>query len=571
MDYRNLIKQLNQRKAGLKNERSSFDPHWKQISDFISPRTSRYQREDKNRGGGSVNNKIINEAAVLAHRTLESGMMAGMSSPARPWFSLGPQDPDMQKFSPVKDWLDTVTKIMLEAMGRSNLYSVLPMQYGGIGGYGTAAFGIVDDEEDVFRAYPWPIGSFMLDCNDRMNVDGSHREFMMTVKQIVGRFGKLSISGAADWSNFSTAVKSAYDRGDYGDWFAVNHAIERNPEFNPRSLHSRDKLYRSVYYENAEETAKPLSLMGYDEFPVIGSRWFVNGEDVYGGRSPAMDALGAVKMVNLEERRKYQVIDKVWNPTMNADATLRNQGADLLPGGINWVQGMAMNGNPGMQPAYIPDYNAIQVLSEDIKEVEARISSCFYADLMLMLATSENSQMTAREVEERHSEKLLVLGPMLEQQNDDTFDPLIDTIFNKLNARGKLPPAPEELQDQKLRVEYISTMAQAQKLIGVSSLERFVGFVGNMAAIDPQAADKLNTDDAIDEYGIMVGVGGQVVRGEDEVESIRKARAQQLQAQQTAERMPALAQGAQAAKTLNEIPAGGDNALTQMLSRAQGG
>ena len=284
-----------------------------------------------------------------------------------------------------------------------------------------------------------------------------------------------------------------------------------------------------------------------------------------------MDALGSVKMIQLEERRKYQIIDKVWNPSMNADAMLRNQGADLLPGGMNWVPNMAVSGNPGMVPAYIPDYNSIAVLQNDIKDVQERIRSAFYADLMLMLATSENSQMTAREVEERHSEKLLVLGPMLEQQNDDTFDPLIDNVFNKCNNRGLFPPPPEELAGQKLRVEYISTMAQAQKLIGVSSLERFVGFVGNMANIDPTAADKINVDEAIDDYGIMVGVSGSVVRGEDQVIEIRQGRAQAMQAQQMAERMPALAQGAQAAKTLSDIPSGGDNALATMLAQAQGG
>lgn len=283
-----------------------------------------------------------------------------------------------------------------------------------------------------------------------------------------------------------------------------------------------------------------------------------------------MDALGSVKMLQLEERRKYQIIDKIWNPSMNADATLRNQGADLLPGGVTWVPNMATGGNPGLKPNYIPDYNAVAVLKEDIADVVARIRHTFYADLMLMLATSENSQMTAREVEERHSEKLLVLGPMLEQQNDDTFDPLIDTVFTKCNNRGLFPPAPQELQGQKLRVEYISTMAQAQKLIGVSALERFVGFVGNMAGVSPEAMDKLNVDEAIDDYGIMVGVTGKMVRGQDEVAQIRAARAQETRNQQMAERMPALAQGAAAAKTLSDIPAGGDNALATMIQRAQG-
>jgi hypothetical protein len=564
-----MIEQMKQRKSALKNERSSFDPHWKEISDLVSVRTSRFFREDRNKGS-RVNTKIVNETAVLAHRTLESGMMAGMSSPARPWFTLNPPDPGMQKFQPVKEWLSVVNKLMLEHFGRSNIYSVLPKTYSDIGGYGTAAFGIVDDEDDVFRCYPFSIGSYYLDCNDRMLVDTCHREFSMTCQQLIQRFGKKTASGLADWSTFSPAVKNAYDTGKYGTWFGTNHAVEPNPDWNPKSAHSRDKRYRSIYYEEGD-TKSALSQMGYDDFPIIASRWHVNGEDVYGSRSPAMDALGVVKGVNLEERRKYQVIDKIWNPSMNADSTLRNSGADLLPGGLNWIPGMASAGNPGLRPTHVIDPVAVTVLAQDIEKLESRIRALFYADLMLMLATSENSQMTAREVEERHSEKLLVLGPMLEQQNDDTFDPLIDVTFNKMLARGLFPPPPEEIQGAKLRVEYTSTMAQAQKLIGVSALERFAGFVGNLSGFSPTALDKFDMDEAIDDYGIMTGVNPKIVRSAESVIEIRNARAEALKAQESAERMPAMVQGAQAAKTMAEIPTGGDNALTAMLSRLQGG
>jgi hypothetical protein len=78
-------------------------------------------------------------------------------------------------------------------------------------------------------------------------------------------------------------------------------------------------------------------------------------------------------------------------------------------------------------------------------------------------------------------------------------------------------------------------------------------------------------DEAIDDYGIMTGVNPKIVRSAESVIEIRNARAEALKAQESAERMPAMVQGAQAAKTMAEIPTGGDNALTAMLSRLQGG
>lgn len=566
-----LKDRLESRKGAMKLERATFDPHWQEISSFISTRTSRYMRTERNRGD-KVNQKILNETATLALRTLESGMMAGMSSPARPWFSLAPIDPDMKKFGPVRDWTDTVTKIILETMARSNLYSALPKQYGSLGAYGTGAFGVLEDEKEVFRCYPFPMGSYLLDCNSRLNVDTCLREYSMTVKQIVEKFGvRDPKTGKFRMDNMSQTVRDMWDKGNYGTWIPVTHAIEPNLEHDQQSLLSRHKPFVSAYYEDGGDKEVLLRHSGFDEFPIMASRWHVNGEDTYGTRCPGMDALGSVKGLQLAERRKYQLMDKITDPAVNADAQLRNAGADLLPGGFNWVAGMAMSGNPGIKPIHEPPAQAIQFIREDIADVQERIRRCFYEDLMLMFAASDRREITAEEVRERHGEKLLVLGPMMEQQNDDLFDPLIDRVFNTLSRRGKLPPPPPDLQGQPLRVEYISIMAQAQKLVGVGSMERFVGFVGQVASFAGEAVlDKINVDEAVEEYGLMTGVSPKVMRSKDEVIEIRRQRAEQQQRAEMAASLPALQSGAQAAKTLSETDMAGDSALQRLMAQMTG-
>ena len=552
-----LIRKIDGRRKSLDSERSSFIPHWQEISDYISPRTSRYMRNDRNRGE-KYNLRIINETGTLASRTCQAGMMAGMSSPARPWFLLAPPDPEMSEYGPVKQWLDVVTRMMRDVFVRSNLYSVLPKVYGSMADYGTGAFGLVEDDIEVVRAYPFSIGSYMLACDHRMQVDTIYREFAMTVAQMVAKFGL---------ANVSATVKAMYDVGKYQEWIPVIHAIEPNINAKSGSLRNSEKAFVSVYYEEGRKEEGALRISGFDEFPALAPRWYVDGEDTYGTRCPGMDALGSVKAIQLEERRKYQAIDKHVNPAMNADASLRNSGADILPGGINWVPGMASGGNPGFKPIHQIDPQAVNILSMDIKEVEYRINRCYYVDMMMMLAQGENSQMTAREVEERHQEKLLVLGPLMEQSNDDLFDPLIDRVFNIMVRQGKLPPAPEELQGQPLRVEYTSIMAQAQKLIGVTGVERFVGFVGQLseAKQDPSVWDKVDTDQAIDEYADMTGVPSKIVVPDDVVAAKREERAQAQAAQQGAAMVPAMKDGAMAAKILSETDVAGQNALTRML------
>lgn len=157
-----------------------------------------------------------------------------------------------------------------------------------------------------------------------------------------------------------------------------------------------------------------------------------------------------------------------------------------------------------------------------------------------------------------------MLGPVLERLNSELLDPLIDRVFRIMVNRGMFPEPPEELREVDLRVEYISIMAQAQKLLGLNALDRFSAYVGNLAAAkqDPSVFDKFDTDQAIDEYGNITGVPPRVVRSDDDVAALRDNRAQQqAQAEQLA-RGEVLAKNA---KTLSETDTTKDSALTQLL------
>jgi len=91
-------------RSQLFNERASFTPHWRDLSDFVQPRRSRFYTSDVNKGDRR-NQKIIDSTATMALRTLRSGMMSGVTSPARPWFRLTTPDPDLAEFGSVKMWL----------------------------------------------------------------------------------------------------------------------------------------------------------------------------------------------------------------------------------------------------------------------------------------------------------------------------------------------------------------------------------------------------------------------------------------------------------------------------------
>ena len=164
----------------------------------------------------------------------------------------------------------------------------------------------------------------------------------------------------------------------------------------------------------------------------------------------------------------------------------------------------------------------------------------------------------------RHEEKLLALGPVLEQLNDDLLDPLIDNAFAMAFEQGAFPDPPEELQDQELKVEYISIMAQAQKLTGIANIERFTTFVVNTSAQseNPEMLDKVNFDQIVDNYGDRMGVDANMVRSDEEVEEMRARRAE---AQQKAAMLESLNQAADTAQKLSKADLEKDNALKRVV------
>jgi len=170
---------LNKLAAQLKNDRYSYEAHWRELGEHFAPRRTRFFVQDKNRGD-KRHGKIINESGMLAARTLRSGMFAGITSPARPWRRLTTPDPDLAEYGRVKVWLEHVNKNMRTLDIRSNLYNALPTVFGDMGVFGTAAMGVFEDDDDGMRCFNFPLGSYWLACNQRNVVDTFLREFQLT-------------------------------------------------------------------------------------------------------------------------------------------------------------------------------------------------------------------------------------------------------------------------------------------------------------------------------------------------------------------------------------------------------
>lgn len=544
----------------METERSSFIAHWRELNDYILPTRGRFTVTDSNRGNRR-SSKIIDSTATIAARTLGSGMMSGITSPARPWFRLTTPDPELAEFGAVKEWLYTVTERLRWILLRSNFYNRAPSLYRDLGVFGTAGTMEVEDDHRIVRFIDLPVGTFCYDIDEKDDPAILTRLFRMTVRQLIAKFG---------WEQVSTTAQNLYRNGATESWIDVVHVIVPNEDFDADALYAKaNKRYFSCHYELSNPaTDQFLRESGFEEFPCMIPVWEITGQDVYGTDSPGITALGDVKQLQTMEKRSLHAVEKQVNPPLQGPTELQTRKVSGLPGEVTYLN--TREGQQGLRPIHEVRFAIDQVEAKE-QQARGRIDRSFFADLFLMLSYMDREtggtsrDITAAEIYERHEEKLLALGPVLEQLNQRLLDPAIDRTFNVAMRRGFIPPAPPDIQGGDLKVEYLSIMHQAQKSQALGGLRSVVEFVMPLAERDPSVLDKIDTDRLIEHVGEAAGVPPDVIKSQDDVDKIRQARGAQQKAMQDAERAKT---EAVAALQLSKTDTQGPNALTDLQRQA---
>ena len=542
---------------GLRIDRYSWWLHWLEIANVILPRRYTWLVTPNQYNRGSpINGAILDSTATQAARNMAAGMMSGLVSPTRPWFKLEVEGFDRNTTNPVSLWLADTEKRMMKVFQRSNFYNAMGILFMDLGVFGTAPMYIYDDPATVIRCYNPCAGEYYVANSDRLAINVIYREFVQTVRQLVQWFGL---------ENVSEGVKKLYATGGAGlsKEIKVAHAVEPNTPTSgvPEAFPWREVYWEvgSAAYNKTTETELVLQKNGYFEFPAICPRWDISGNDSY-GRSPAMDALPDTRQLQQETKRKAQAIDKMVNPPLLADVELKNQPISMLPGGVTYVARMG-NERVGMRPVYQVNPQLGEMM-QDIAEIQTRIKSIFFNDLFLMISQLDTVR-SATEIDARKEEKLIMLGPVLERFFNEGLDPTVNRTFNIMWRRQLLSPPPKELQGATVEIQYVSTLAEAQRAVKASGIERTLAVAGNLAGIDPEVMDKIDIDRTVERYGSFMGMDPDLIRSDEEVAKIREARQKQKNAETAAAGAMAAVDGA---KTLSDTKlGGGQSALDAML------
>lgn len=547
-DAKKIREEVLQRWNVLDQERRLYMPEWEDLAKILMPNAGRFYSKRSEKKIRGRYKDILDSTPLRARDILAAGMQAGMASPTRKWFTLQAMNPVYMQSQRAKIWFDTVTDNMYSFFGRSNIYQALHSIYMEMAVFGVGAAIIVPDFYTVSRAHQMTIGEYAIGHDNNGDVNTLYREFEMTAGQLVQEFGI---------DNVSRHVKNLYEKNNQDEWITVLHAIEPRKIRDVRKRDNRNMPYRSVYIEKETDSNGILRESGFPVFPVICGRWNVTSTDVYGD-SPGMMAIGDIRHLFFNQKRKAQGLDQQYNPSLQVP--FGTQAINTLPGGITFTN--AATTQAGVRRMYEVNTD-ISGLLEDINDIRNRINSIFYVDMFLMISNSVDDDKTATEVAMLKEEKLMMIGPTYERMQHELYRKLIEVQFYYMNEAGLIPPPPEELRGMPMRVEFTSIMTQAMKQSEVNSIDRFLTSIANVSQFKPEVLDKIDADRFIEAYADMLGVTPEILADDEAVKAIREQRAQQQAAMQ---QQAMAAQQAQTAKDLASADMSGNNALSQLSS-----
>jgi hypothetical protein len=538
-----IRERCEKRLIGLKRVREPYEAEWKEIAQHAQPSRSRFLYDDSGRSFRRSNRAIYNSHGINAFRITAAGMTSGLSSPSRPWFRLTTFDEDALDDEQTRDYLAEVEKRMYAFLAETNFYAAAKSGYAEIGMFGTEACAMVEHPVRGMVYHALTVGEYYIALGDDNQPDTLYRKCPMTAHQQIQSFGLDKVS---------QRVKDAYDRGDYEMATVVMHAMEPNDE-RDGSMTAKGKPWRSFYWDTQDNDREngQLRLSGFNDQPFWAARWDAIGGDTY-GTSPGMEALPDLRELQLQTKRKTEATAFLVKPEKVVPSTLKLTGQ-----AGNVVSVASVDKDMVLVPYQIPP-QAISEIVQDIERCTQAVDQLSFASLFQAITNMEGVQpRNVEEIASRNEEKMTQLGPAIERVNGEKLKPAIDRTFGIMSRMGLLPQAPEHLQGQAIKIDFVSILTQMQRMVGLGQTERVTSFIGNLAAAFPDAADKLNVDAAIDDYADRAGAPPTIIRSDKEIEQLREAKQQAQQQQQMLAAMPAVKDGADAARLLSETAQNG--------------
>lgn len=493
---------FQKRKKELEDVFNVIKPDLQELADYYLPRSVQFIARNS-RKPIVKNRKIVDSTPLIALRNFSSGMMSGATSPTNRWFKTVFSDVDLANDYYLKNWCSKQEELTRRILYSSNFYQCLPEVYKQLGVFGFCAVGIEPDFDNVVNFKVLPLGSYYYARNSKGKIDTFCRVYMETAKNIVEKFG----------SNCPLEILETSKENPLKQ-FELIHFVEKNKYHRYKHLSSRYAKYVSVVILSGKNEF--LSIKGFEKFPFVVFESANPSDTDYPQDSPGINALADVKQLMTMVKEYAKAVKKIVCPTYKGPASLKNKKLADVPGAYIEED---ENGR-GISPIYEVNPRILE-LKQEKDELKGAIKEHFYNDLFAMILNTAERGRTATEVNELKEEKMVLLSPLLEQIHCALRE-ILAWIYDEQIRVGIIEPLKKEYQNYRFQIEFVSSLAQAQKVSNIASMERFTTFVSNIAnAIDPVLKSKLNGEKIIEDYASYANISPTQLVPSDEIEKIR--------------------------------------------------
>ncbi len=553
------------RKVELDGIWNPWKAPYQDISDYLSPGRGSFddKRHDPDVTSilGRFKNNIDN-TGTYALTTLGAMMQGSLADSTTQWFNVGLMDEELEKFTPVRNYLSAVEDVMYKVFEGSNFYQAIQVGIEEQGGFGSACVIAEEHDKTLVSFRPSTCGEYRLANGVDGEVDTVYRTPKMTARELVGMFGE---------KNVTDPVLQAFKKTPF-KYFPVCQVIAPNENYVEESPFPTEFEYTDYWYEPGQDT-KFLRNSGYNEKPFAAPRWAVTGNIPY-GFSPGILTIGKIKMLQEFEKESIRGVHLMNNPPMGVTGKYKGI-LSTIPGAWNTIDAEDMG--KAIAPLYRVDLKW-KDLEYKIDSIRDFIDKAFYNDLFQILSR-DDTQKTATQVVEESGEKLLLLGPVVRRQIKEFFDPSMERTFNIIQRRdrvlkdngfsGLIPDPPPELENQQIKIRYESTLARAQEALNARSISIHMGILERAMGIDPKSV-VASTDfiQLLSMHAEAVNVPTKVTRSVEDASGILAGiNEAEQQAQQSAQMM----EMAKGVKDLGQAKVGEGTALDAMAESEMNG
>ena len=497
----------------LKSDRVNWDQMWEELATYLMP--GKIDFISTTTRGTKRAAEVYDSTAIHALQILSASLHGSLTSPSTKWFGLRFREDELNENKDAKDWLEKCSKGIFQEFGKSNFSTEVAEAYQDLAGFGTSCLQFdvktKDAQFDGFNFRACHLAEVVISESEEGRIDTVFRKLKLTARQAHQKFGD-------DCGEKSMkALKTDPDK----EFEYIQAVIPRELKGEPAMVAPPNMRPYACYYVSVIDK-KICKESGYYELPYMVPRWGKTTGDVY-GFGPGCVARPDIKTLN--ESRKLAM--KAWEKSIDPPLMAMQNGIlgkiDMRPSSVTYVRDMN-----GLAPiSNQTNWSADQLMLGDVRGSVRRI---FFSD---QLELNDGPQMTATEVQVRYELMQRLLGPTLGRLQSEFLNPIVERAFYSMLRGNALPQMPQVLQDAggDLDIEYVGPLARSQKMDEVTSIQRAVDGIMQLAQVNPEVLDIVDVDKAGRTISDRLGAPADMLRGAEQVGELRQSRQQQQQAQ----------------------------------------